>query len=183
MMYHFSEDDSIQHFLPRPHPTHPDKPPMVWAIDGWHAPLYFFPRDCPRVAFWATPDTTEEDRQRFLAHTTARMVIAVESRWLKRIQTSNLFVYHLPEDTFSLFDEGAGYYTSLEPVTPVKVEPVGDLLTRLADADVELRITPSLLPLHDILPQTTLHVSMIRMRNAMLEKPESDRQKRRHVLR
>ncbi|MGV3489112.1 MAG: DUF6886 family protein [Tuberibacillus sp.] len=43
---------NITHFEPRQPQSFPDQPPLVWAIDEEHAPLYFFPRDCPRVAFW-----------------------------------------------------------------------------------------------------------------------------------
>ncbi|TCP58292.1 hypothetical protein EV586_102746 [Tumebacillus sp. BK434] len=172
MMYHFSEDPSIRHFEPRLHPSHPDKPAMVWAIDEARAPMYFFPRDCPRVAFWAKPDTTADDQERFLAHTAARMVIAVESRWWQALQNTDLYVYHLPDETFTCIDEGAGYFTSLEAVTPLSVEPVGDLLARLGAANVELRLTPSLYPLHDALKETSLHFSMIRMRNAIREEEE-----------
>ena len=32
--------------------TNPDQPPMVWTIDEVHAPLLWFPRDCPRITFW-----------------------------------------------------------------------------------------------------------------------------------
>ena len=45
-------------------------------------------------------------------------------------------------------------------------QPVGDLLAALTDAEVELRITPSLVPLGRAIIQTTLHFSLIRMRNA-----------------
>ncbi|ASS74323.1 hypothetical protein CIG75_04545 [Tumebacillus algifaecis] len=167
MMYHFSEDDSIRHFIPRQHPAHPNLPAMVWAIDELRAPLYFFPRDCPRVAFWPTANTSAEDRQRFHAQTSARKVIAIESGWLEKMQSTKLYVYHMPADTFTCREDGPGYFTSLLPVTPQRVEPVGNLLARLCAADVELRLTPSLFPLHDTLLQTTLHFSMIRMRNAL----------------
>jgi hypothetical protein len=52
MLYHFSEDPTITRFDPRPHPSHPALPPAVWAIDRERAPMYFFPRDCPRIAFY-----------------------------------------------------------------------------------------------------------------------------------
>lgn len=65
-----------------------------------------------------------------MAHTNARMVIAVEGSWLKHIQETKLYMYQLSSDTFKCFDEGAGYYTSLEPVKPLLIEPVGDLLQR-----------------------------------------------------
>jgi hypothetical protein len=167
MLYHFSEDPSIKQFIPRTPTAYPDQPPMVWAIDEERSPLYFFPRDCPRVAFWSTPDSTKDDIKRFLAHTNARMVIVVEGRWLKQIQETKLYMYHLSSDTFECFDEGAGYYTSLEPVKPLLLEPVDDLLQKLIKANVEIRITPSLFPLHDELIASTLHFSMIRMKNVI----------------
>ena len=30
--------------------AHPDTEPFVWAIDDWHSPVYFLPRDCPGPA-------------------------------------------------------------------------------------------------------------------------------------
>ena len=44
-LWHFSEDPSLGHFAPRDG--------KVWAIDGPHSWLYWFPRDCPRACFWA----------------------------------------------------------------------------------------------------------------------------------
>lgn len=166
-LYHFSEESDIEYFVPRIHPSHPNLPAMVWTIDTEHAPMYFFPRDCPRVCYWATPNTSVEDRRYFLAHTNARMIIAVENRWLEEIQKTPLYAYQFPNHSFTCFDQGAGYYTSEQKVIPLKVEPVGDLLQAISRADVELRITPSLFPLRDALIQTTLHFSMIRMRNAL----------------
>lgn len=63
-------------------------------------------------------------------------------------------------------DELAGYYVSTEPVAPLTVEPVGDLLGNLIASGVDLRITPSLWPLHDALVGATLDFSMIRLQNA-----------------
>lgn len=170
-LLHFSEDPAITHFQPRPLPARPGAPPLVWAIDEEYAPLYYFPRDCPRVAFWTTPSSTDEDIARFLAHTAARRVIAIEGGWLERVREARLYAYRLPGDTFASLgpDEGPGYHVSREAVTPLSVEPVGDLLARLVDAGVELRLTPSLWPLYHALVPASLHFSMIRMRNAQPE--------------
>jgi hypothetical protein len=46
---HFSEDPTITTFTPRPSRLERD---CVWAIDEAHAPLYWFPCECPRVAAW-----------------------------------------------------------------------------------------------------------------------------------
>lgn len=166
MLYHFSEEPDISRFDPRPHPSHPGKPPAVWAIDAARSPIYLLPRDCPRVCAWKLEHSTDEDVLRFIGSQETRMMIAVEGSWLERIRNAQLYVYHLPDANFAEEDHGAGYFTSRETVLPAKVEPVGDLLARLVEAGVELHITPTLWPLHDALPQSTLHVSIIRMRNA-----------------
>lgn len=168
---HFSEDPTIARFQPRSMPTRPGEPPLVWAIDEEHAPLYYFPRDCPRVAFWATPNSTADDVARFLAHTAARRVIAIEGHWLEQVRSARLYVYRLPTATFAPRGpgEGPGYHVSREAVSPLSVEPVGDLLARLVAVQVELRLTPSLWPLYHALVPSSLHFSMIRMRNAQPE--------------
>jgi hypothetical protein len=59
VLYHFSEDPNIHRFAPHVPRTNPTHPPAVWAIDADHAPLYWFPRDCPRVTIW--PRRPEDD--------------------------------------------------------------------------------------------------------------------------
>jgi hypothetical protein len=165
-LFHFSEKPDIFFFEPHVPSSNPDQPPMVWAIDEAHAPNYYFPRDCPRVAFWLTPDTKPEDRELFFAHTSAEWVIAIEAGWLEHVRNVRLYKYHLPGETFQCFDANAGYFVSREPVKPLSVEPVGDPLARLVEAGIELRITPSLWKLHDAVAASTLGFSIIRMRNA-----------------
>jgi hypothetical protein len=151
--------------VPRPPLARPEVEPLVWAIDEWHAPTYFVPRDCPRVCFWPLPTTTAEDFARFFAAVPARMVIVIESAWLDRVRTTRLYRYVMPEETFEDLHDYGGH-VSRKTVVPLGVEPVGDLLGALADAGVELRITPSLVPLGRAIIETTLHFSLIRMRNA-----------------
>jgi hypothetical protein len=69
-------------------------------------------------------------------------------------------------DTFVLNDETAGHYVSSEAVTPIAVQPVGDLLAALAAANVELRITPSLVEMWRRVIRSTLCYSGTRLRNA-----------------
>ena len=47
-----------------------------------------------------------------------------------------------------------------------RVEPVGDLLAAHAGAGIELRIVPSLWPLHDLAVSDRWDFSIVRMRNA-----------------
>ena len=51
-------------------------------------------------------------------------------------------------------------------VRPVSVEPVGDLLARQVAAGVELRLCQSLVLLGRAILSSSLHWSLIRMRNA-----------------
>ena len=164
LLYHFSEEPAIRLFEPRILDSRPGEPAMVWAIDEFHAPHYFLPRDCPRVCFWSSEETTLYDAGRFFGHSAALRVIAVESGWLERISSTSLYRYSFLPGPFSVQDANAGYYISLKAVQPVKVEPVGDLLEALVASGVELRITPSLMPLRQAIIGSTLGFSMIRLR-------------------
>ncbi|WNB91898.1 DUF6886 family protein [Bacillus sp. NEB1478] len=168
MLYHFSEEHNIEIFQPRKHLSFPDRQPMVWAIDKDRSPLYLLPRDCPRIGFWATLDTTQSDREKYLHMASSEKIIVVEGRWIDRIQNTKLYKYSLNDARFAMMDEGAGYFISYETEIPLKIEEVGSLLDALVEENVELRIVPSLQPLYEQLPQSTLHFSMIRMRNAKL---------------
>src|SRR5262249_32791561 len=140
ILFHFSEDPLVTRFSPHVAATAATDDAFVWAIDAEHLDLYFFPRDCPRVTFHASPTTSAADRERCLGFTTARRVAAVEAGWLDRIRETRMYRYLLPAATFAVRDANAGYWVSRESVTPSAVEPVGDLLTALATADVEIRV-------------------------------------------
>jgi hypothetical protein len=124
------------------------------------------PRDCPRVTYYAHPESDPADVERFFGHTAARYIVAIESRWLDAVRNGRLYCYELPADTFTMINDGAGHYISREPVVPLSMRIVADLLGELAQQDVELRITPSLWPLRDAVLNSTLQFSFIRMRNA-----------------
>ena len=94
MLYHFSEDPGIELFRPHVAKTAAvQNEAFVWAIDDWHAPMYYVPRDCPRACFWAGPKTTPEDRERWFSHLDPRFVMVVESSWLDRIRSARLYRY------------------------------------------------------------------------------------------
>jgi hypothetical protein len=88
LVYHFSEDSNIKLFTPHVPQSRNDVKPLVWAIDEAHAPLYWFPRDCPRLTFWAGPETPSETIQRFFAQTSAKRIHAIECSWLEPMRTS-----------------------------------------------------------------------------------------------
>jgi len=164
-LYHFSEEPTIERFVPRAPLARPEVEPLVWAIDEWHQPIYFVPRDCPRVCFWPLATTTPRDRERFFAPVADRMVVAIEGGWLDRLRATRLYRYVLPEESFeSLHDHGA--HVSRQAVVPLGVEPLPDLLGLFPAAGAELRICRSLTPLAHAVVASTLHFSLIRMRNA-----------------
>jgi hypothetical protein len=166
ILYHFSEEPDIAVFEPRPPLSRPEVEPLVWAIDAERAPMYFFPRDCPRACFWPGAQTTAEDRERWFGGIDARMVIAIESAWLARLRTTTLYRYSMPSAGFEQGDATAGHFVSHARVVPLGVEPVGDLLAALVAADVELRITPALPELWRRVIASTLDFSGTRLRNA-----------------
>ena len=171
MLFHVSEEPGITRFVPRPSEYAPE--PLVWAIQEARLCNYLLPRDCPRVTFYAGPNTTRDDAQQFLQ--SAPAVVAVESRWLERLRSCTLYCYRLPTATFECMDECAGYYVSREAVVPESVQIVEDVMSELLRRRIELRFVESLWPLRDAVVESSLQFSLIRMRNAVpripLDKP------------
>ena len=108
IVYHVSEEPAIGVFEPRQVERGGES--LVWAIDGEHLRNYLAPRECPRVTFYAGPDTTVADRERFLGSSVA--VMAIESGWFERMRSCHLFCYQLPGETFECRDRTAGYFVS-----------------------------------------------------------------------
>lgn len=165
-LFHFSEDPTIKSFVPRLHTSYPTLAPAVWTIDEEHAPMYYLPRECPRIAYYPRQDSSREDIAGYSKQTRTKMVIAVESSWYPVLRATVLYRYTFEPEPFTCWDKGAGYYIAHSTVAPVDVQPMGDLVERLMESEVELRLAPSLTPLRDYLVSTSLHFSMIRMRNA-----------------
>jgi hypothetical protein len=151
MLYHFSEDDSIEIFIPQEKQNRPDFPAVVWAIDEEHAFTYFFPRDCPRIVLRKSDDTSEKNLELFFGNTTADTIVVVENEWFTKISDQKLYRYSFNDENFQLFDKTAGYYISHHIVEPIKVDVVTDLIQRLINKGVELRFTPNLNPLREMI--------------------------------
>jgi hypothetical protein len=163
-LWHVSEDASIERFQPYVSATAETDEPCVWAIDTRHLPMYWFPRDCPRGTFWAAPDTTPEDAERLLAG--ASRVHAVEGAWLDRIRDTRVVAYRLPEEGFTPHPDVGGYWLSQDAVAPLELVELGDLLSRHAEAAIELRMVENLWPLWDRVVASSLEFSGIRLLNA-----------------
>lgn len=160
-LWHYSEDPDIERFVPHVPVTNPDQPPMVWTIDDDHAPLFWFPRDCPRITFWAD-DGSPPDA---LGTTAARRVHAIEEGWLERVQRCELWVYRFAVDGFEPWPEADGYWVSASEHVALDVTAVGDLLERHHERGIELRVLPDLRGLRDQVIGSGYRFSMCRMTN------------------
>src|ERR1700678_2251685 len=99
-LWHFSEDPSLSRFRPHTPATNPQAPPLVWAVDTRHAPMFWCPRDCPRGCIWPAPATMPEDRERFFGQSAATRVHVMEADWLPRMRSCRLYAYRLPTEAF-----------------------------------------------------------------------------------
>ncbi len=138
--------------------------PLVWALDTRHLPLYWFPRDCPRGAFWANEASDPADVERLLAG--ADRVHIVEEGWIERMRDERLWAYRLPESPFEQHDVG-GYWVSRTTVEPLEVLPLGDLVALHQAAEIELRPLPNLWPTWNEIVASTLEFSGVRLRYAL----------------
>lgn len=167
-LYHVSEEAGIEIFYPKPSPqfyknTEGD---VVFAINDTMLHNYLLPRQCPRVTFYAKPESAGSDIEKFIGIPQHKFVITVEDRWSEKIKQTMLYLYKLPDESFSILDEGAGYYVSYKPVKPVYIITVNDILTELDRRNAELRFIPSIKALADEISKSSLQFSIIRLKNA-----------------
>jgi hypothetical protein len=170
-LWHFSEDPSLARFRPHVPVTNPQAQPLVWAVDTRHAPMFWFPRDCPRGCIWPVSATTAEDRERFFGQSATNRIHVIEADWLKRMQACRLYAYRLPVGPFRPYEVG-GYWVTQEPVDAIEQVVIDDLLGRHADARIELRVTPSIWPFWRRVTDSTVEFSGSRLRNSA---PHPDR--------
>jgi hypothetical protein len=163
-LWHFSEDPTIEVFVPHHRELHALDEQLVWAVDSEHRWLYWFPRDCPRATWCAGAETTDEDVERWLDGDRSGRVAVIEERWLDRMRSVKLYAYRLSPETFEPWDK---FFVSRETVVPSERVALGDLVDEHSAGGTELRIADSLYPLWDDAIETTLDFSGIRLRNAV----------------
>jgi hypothetical protein len=163
-LWHVSEDPAIERFQPHVSATAASREPSVWAVDTRHLPLYWFPRECPRGTFWAEGTTTPKDAELLCESSRVHLV---ETGWVERMRTARVVAYKLPEETFAPDPKVGGYWLSREPVAPIDVLELGDLVARHERSGIELRAVPSLWPIWNRVVTSTLEFSGIRLHNAL----------------
>ena len=143
-LYHFSEDPTIEVFVPR------DK--YVWADDEWHQFRYWFPRECPRATWW------NKDRS-------GHVTVAIQWDWFDAFLACELYAYTFDAAPFRENPEGGGWI-SHDAITPRDVQPAGPLLERHRARGVEFRIVDDLRRLwSDVIVRPGIDFSGIRLRN------------------
>jgi hypothetical protein len=173
IVHHFSEDPSIDRFEPHIPKTNPSQPPAVWAIDPEHSPLYWFPRNCPRVTAWPRNVDERTEFRRRLA-TNASRVHAIETTWLDRVRTTQLYRYDFDASDFAPWPEASGQWISREVVEPVAVTAMGNLVDAHYEARIELRLVPNLWPLVELVRDGPWDFGCVRL--MLAEPPDIDTQ-------
>ncbi len=166
IVHHFSEDPSIVRFEPHVPRTNPNQQPAVWAIDSEHAPLYWFPRDCPRVTVWPRDLHEHVEFRRRLATSALRLHV-IETTWLDRVRATQLYRYDFDASDFARWPEASGQWTSHEVVEPVAVTAMGNLVDAHRKARIELRLVPNLWPLVELVKDGQWDFSCVRLVNAV----------------
>ena len=128
-LWHFSEDPTLGVFRPHVPATNLAAPPLVWAVDTRHAPMFWFPRDCPRGCIWPVSTTTPEDQERFFGQSGGGRVHVIEGAWLRgRPGRCRLYAYRLPLESFRPHEEVGGYWVADQEVEAAERVVVDDLL-------------------------------------------------------
>jgi hypothetical protein len=163
-VYHYSENPAIARFEPHVPATNPSSDACVWAIEAAYAPLYWFPRDCPRVTVWANDDDQRARMHERFA-TSARRLHVIEASRRSTLRTTALYEYELDGARFEPWVEAEGQWIARVGVEPLAVRAVGDLERRHGDAGVELRDTDDLASWRDAVVASGLPFSIVRFAN------------------
>ena len=166
-LFHVSEESNITQFVPRtPLRNDLDKSKgLVWAINEYCLPNFLTPRDCPRVTYYASDKTTENDISRFFS-SSSRHCLAIEHAWYGRMQNTALYLYEFDPSNFYLQDEVAGYYVSEHTETPIGKTEINDSFGELFKRNIEIRLVNNLWDLADAVVKSSLSFSICDMANA-----------------
>ncbi len=165
-LFHVSEEADIKKFVPRiPYREDMDKSKgLVWSLTEPPLPHWLTPRDCPRIGYRVTEESTQEDIDRFFA-SSSRHCVAIEHGWHKRMAETTLYVYEFDSQNF-YWDDIAKFYVSDQTEVPISVTEYTDLFEELFRRDIEIRIVNNLWRLAETIQKSSLHASLCRMGNA-----------------
>jgi hypothetical protein len=161
VLLHYSEDPDIGAFEPHVPRTNPGAGAAVWTIDPERAPLYWFPRECPRVAVWAN-DVDQRQRLHTRFATDASRVQFAPQSWLGAVRACRLYEYRFDPAPFTPWPDAEGQWIARERVVPAAIEAVGDLVERQATGGVDLRFVDDLSPVRAQALESDLPFSIVR---------------------
>ncbi len=167
-LFHISEESDIKIFHPRiPARDDLDKnAALVWAIDEKRLVNYLVPRDCPRVTYYTSQNTSDEDKGIFFSSPATNHRIILEKDWFKKILDTTLYIYEFNIADFELQDEIAGYYVAKTTQIPTAKYTVTDIMGELLKRNVEVRFVDNLWHMAARVQKSTLNWSLIKMGNA-----------------
>jgi hypothetical protein len=82
------------------------------------------------------------------------------------MQAARLYAYEFDRESFRPWPDAEGQWIAHQPVLPLAVRPLGNLLELHAAAGVELRFVPDLWPFWHSVMESGLPFSGVRLRNA-----------------
>ena len=137
---------------------------LVWSLTEPSLPNWLTPRDCPRVGYRTTEETTQDDIDKFFS-SSSRHCVCIEHDWYKRMAATTLYLYEFDVTNF-YFDETAGFFVSDKTEKPIGVVKYNDLLDEQFTKNVEVRILNNLWEIAEAVKKSTLTWSLCRMHNA-----------------
>lgn len=164
-LFHVSEEPDIKVFEPRkPIRTDLDQSiGLVWAIDERRLPNFLTPRNCPRVCYHPSHNTTEQDFDSLFSSITTPYVVALEAQWQAAMESTRLYLYEFSTDDFELQDDIAGYYVAQKTQVPISVTQLASPLQALFERGVEVRFLPELQTIAKRIQGTRVNWSLCRM--------------------
>ncbi len=161
-LFHYSEDPHIDGFVPHVPATNPGSPAHVWAIEARYAPVYWFPRACPRIAIWANvPEELDVLAARFgTASTRIQFARAEDRPW---IDATVLHEYRLAPETFAPWPDAEGQWVADVEVRPTAIRRIERLVDAQAEAGVELRFVDDLQAIRLETLESGLPFSIVRL--------------------
>lgn len=162
-LFHVSEEPNIQAFVPRiPYRKDMDKSKgLVWSLTEPSLPNWLTPRNCPRVGYRVSDETTTEDISKFFS-SSSKHCVSIEHAWYERMANTTLYVYEF-DDTNFYFDEIAGFYVSDQTEIPIAVVQYNHLFDELFKRNIEVRLINNLWPLAEEVKKSSLTWSLCRM--------------------
>jgi hypothetical protein len=131
-LFHFSDRDDIEVFVPRAPLRHPEVEPLVWAIDEAHIAMYLFPRDCPRISAWP------------LVQGPSAMRLLIDRRFETAWRNEPLVRYEFDPNAPIEATEVPGVVVCRESVRPIGRRLLTDLPMEIAALGLAVEVVDSL---------------------------------------